>query len=413
MSIGPSSGESRRLSDGANPYRCWLDTRGAAIAAGDGAHWFACLTRETESLVGSAIARQAGREDENRLAVLVAPRPAPEVTARNDGPVQAFLASGPWVERFLSGSGLPPERGCYHALELALSGKAGNVHVDIVHDDALPVSCDPALRDVSVEVLIPHRGEDALLRICAEAIARQSHRCDVRLCFDQLADPAIVRELRAGAGAACFAVSPAPAGPYVIREHFGRTSNADFIAFQDSDDMSLPQRVSRLLDHAVGGDADMVGCHELRLDEIAGRVEAIRFPLDVNRALDQATGHAQFFPTTLLRTGFFRATGGFSTSRRYGADYQFLLRASRCGRIANLDAFLYVRRRRNGSLTTARGTSLRSPRRRLLNWRWKAAFAAVQAGRLELGQSSLRATRASREYVFTDLRTGIRESACL
>jgi hypothetical protein len=169
--------------------------------------------------------------------------------------------------------------------------------------------------------------------------------------------------------------------------------------------------MATLVAHAEASGADVVGCHELRFDELEKKVEAIRFPLDVNEALNCRTGHAQFFPTTLVRSGFFRESGGLSTNRRFGSDYQFLLRAHWLGRVVNADEFLYIRRRRANSLTTSRGTSLRSPARRILNWRWKSHFIKIKLGQLMLKGSWLRVAHTGRRYSISNLRSGREEAA--
>lgn len=391
----------------AGPLR-WFDPQGRPAPSGSA--WVGCHSAETEPLLGAALPRPGAGVGGNALVLLVAPRPAPPVTARNDGPVGSFLAAGPWLSRLFARPASSAEQLCYRALALALSGEIGAMHLDVVHDAAPPAA---AAVEAAVDVIIPHRGSDAHLRTCIEALMLQSHPCRIRVGLDQAMDPQAIARLPAGDRLSYVAISPTPAGPYVLRQHLCLGSDADFLAFQDSDDVPVPARIARLLGHARTSGVDMVGSHELRLDEIGEVVEAIRFPLDVNAALDIATGHAQFFPTTLVRAPFLRATGGFSTSRRFGADYQFLLRSSLIGRIANVDAFLYIRRRRAGSLTTARATSLRSPARRLLTWRWKRAFAMVREGRLAMKDSSLQVSQTRRNHIVTDIDSGETESARL
>jgi hypothetical protein len=179
-----------------------------------------------------------------------------------------------------------------------------------------------------------------------------------------------------------YEVSPSPAGPYVPRQHFSLTSRARYVAFQDTDDFSLPARIGTLLAFAEARNADIVGCHELRCDELTRTVEAIRLPLDANRAMNCGPGAVQLFSTTVTRTDCLRRLGGFSTIRTFGADRQFQLRAHWSARMLNVDAFLYVRRLREGSLTTATETGMQSQVRQDINAAWREAFRDRQDGRL-------------------------------
>jgi hypothetical protein len=335
----------------------------------------------------------------NRLTVLVAPRAPPINGVRNDGRVTSFLASGPWL------SLLAGEDSCYGALRLALSGKAGPVDM-LIESGQCCCAGEPPL--ASVEVIVPHRGSDDHLAMCMRGLNGQSHEPETVVCVDQAVSPDLYRYLhfQASGRIRTFVISPSPAGPYVIRQHFGLSSNSQFLAFQDSDDYALPSRLELLVQHATATGADIVGCHELRLDEIEEAVFAFRFPLDVNAALTEMASHPQFFPTTIVRTETFRRIGGLSTFRTFGSDTEFLLRAYFSAIIRNVDAFLYIRRKRPGSLTTAPATSLDSPVRTALDRKWKTDFALIKSGGLTVERSSLAICHSSANYELTDLATG-------
>jgi hypothetical protein len=139
--------------------------------------------------------------------------------------------------------------------------------------------------------------------------------------------------------------------------------------------------------------AALVGSHELRLDELRGRVTATRFPLDVDAALRVRPHHPMLFPSTLIRRDGYFAIGGLSTDRAFAYDTQFVFRASFGLRLANVDEFLYIRRRRAGSLTTTPATALGTPIRVELLASWVRDFHAIKANRLTVGRSSLRVLR--------------------
>ena len=133
---------------------------------------------------------------------------------------------------------------------------------------------------------------------------------------------------------------------------------------------------------------DMVGSHELRLEERVRQVMGLRFPEDINAALQRRAHDVHVFlhPTTAIRVAALRAVGGFSTARPFAADIQFLLRAHFSLRCRNLDDFLYLRRKRPGSLTTSPGTGHGEPPRMLVGESVAARFRARQSRRALAGR---------------------------
>jgi hypothetical protein len=184
------------------------------------------------------------------------------------------------------------------------------------------------------------------------------------------------------------------------------TACSDFIAFQDSDDFSTAHRLACLMHAAIDRRLDIVGSHELRLDEISREVLPMRYPLDVTAALSDRAGHPQLFPTTIVRTSHFRNVGGFSTIRTFGSDTEYLLRSHFSSQVGNVDEFLYIRRRRAASLTTSPLTALDAPGRLRLDSRWKHDFAEIKRGAMVLAQSSLRIRHAARQFMIEDLASG-------
>ena len=173
------------------------------------------------------------------------------------------------------------------------------------------------------------------------------------------------------------------------------------MAFQDSDDISTYDRFTVQYGEMLRTRAQMVGCHELCVDEINGTVHALRFPLNVSEALGALSpeaechlGHEPLLHATCMvsRRDFLRA-GGFSTDQRIANDTQFMLRAYFSISMRNVDAFLYVRRVHGSALTVAADTKLGNPLRSSLSARWLADFQAVRMG-ASLAASSLRPWRS-------------------
>jgi len=368
----------------------------------------ASLFADTGILLPHALRRHRGAGPGDALTLLVPPRAPPEVGVRRDDAITSFLASGPWARAVLGWKSCTPSERCFRALAAVLNDGYASIALNIVHKaiEGEEVHERPS---VGVDVVLAHRGSDHHLRAAISSILNQTYASRNVLCFDQTPDPSLCRELAQRGGLELFETVPSPAGPYVPRQHFSLTSQARYIAFQDTDDFSLPSRIESLLAFAESRNADIVGSHELRCDELTRTVEAIRYPLDANRALASAPGAVQLLPTTVARTDCLRRVGGFSTIRTFGADRQFQLRAHWSARMLNVDEFLYVRRIREGSLTTAAATGMNSPIRQEVNRQWREAFRARQEGRIALGDSALRVELAQEEFLIRDLRTG---SAC-
>jgi hypothetical protein len=184
-------------------------------------------------------------------------------------------------------------------------------------------------------------------------------------------------------------------GPYAIRQQLVEGAAEPLVAFHDSDDLSCADRFAVLRAAMEATSADVIGSHELRVDEIEETVRPVRFPLDVNAALAAAPGFAQLHPTTMVRRAAFLAAGGFSTHLRFANDTQFLYRAYFSLRLRNADAFLYVRRRHREAITVRSKTALGNPRREAIEAEWMRDFERVKSGELPLADSSLRVMRGA------------------
>jgi hypothetical protein len=228
--------------------------------------------------------------------------------------------------------------------------------------------------------------------------AAASHlQVKVRVGLD-LEDVSEYRDLAAIFSAVEFyGVENAPVGPYVIRQSLIDLSSEHFIVFHDSDDISCHDRIACQAAEIAERQVAVVGSHELRVDELARRVEIYRFPLDASAALalpgstehNDRSNEPLLHPTvTMARSGFVQA-GGFSTNRKIANDTQFMLRAYFSLRMRNVDSFLYIRRRHSAALTVAKQTALGSSLRHFLGSTWGADFEAVKSGKARLEETSL------------------------
>lgn len=155
-------------------------------------------------------------------------------------------------------------------------------------------------------------------------------------------------------------------GPYALVQSLIDQTDFDAVMFQDADDWSARERLALLLAEAERTGAALVGCQEIRVDEINGKCHAVCYPLDVTGAATKGIGHALLHPTSLLSTRLLKRLGGFATGLRFGADSEFFLRAAFVATIANVPEAAYFRRIRQASLTTAADTGDNSPARKSL-----------------------------------------------
>lgn len=325
------------------------------------------------------------------LTLLVPWQAPPERFPRNDGSVRSFAASyGLFQAASAEVDSL--EDACYRALWSALSS-AGTVvdHLTVVHMGAPGATVSPAADVVEAALIVPHRGSMTHLEVCLGYLARQTAQpARVQVCFDEEITPAHEALMERAPGVEYFATEPCNVGPYIARHTLGLRSPEEVVVWHDSDDASCSDRLAVSFAEMQRRGLELMGCHELRLDEIDGRVEAIRFPLTVTAALDIGPAHALFHPTSLVRREALRRAHGFSTAYRFGSDAHFLYRAYfHLQRIENLDAFLYIRRLRPNSLTTGPETRWASPEREKQRGEWRHDFERVRTGAAPIEETSL------------------------
>ncbi len=353
------------------------------------------LEAGSESVSAAESLRQAGP----MLTFLVPHRPAPTVRARHDGEVKNFVCTPELLrDAMVKRSGSL----CYDVARAAL---ANPQPVRISVSGSPVAAARPSAR---VAVIIPHRGSTARLQACLLHATAACKDAEFLVGIDEPVTDAHRAIVDRFPDVNFFAVQPDRAGPYVIRQFLIEHAESDFIAFQDSDDTACAGRFDVQIQAAMAAGADIAGCHELRLEEESGTVEAIRYPADVNAALADAGAHVQLAPTTLVRRQAFLRVGGFSTRRRFASDREFLLRANLLAeKIINCDAFLYVRVRHRESLTMDPATAPGSRYRKRFTELWENDARAIAGGTKSVAFSALRPRHLfNKTYRFTDLRSG-------
>ena len=376
------------------------------VPALDDATSFGIVDRRSRLLLAKALAEHwKANTHEHRLTIIVAPKAPPRDTRRTDAPVVSLIATA-GLFGLVDVRRLPASAWCFEFLKRALRGPALEIDIQIVHTLAPTIT---SASEGNCLTTISHRGPERYLRLSVESIRRQSHATDVWVAIDQkypccrlLADAKDDARLR------IYQMLPHPAGPFVALQAFSRASDTDFIARQDSDDFALPNRLGRLIGTARASDAGLVGSHELQLNEVTRQVLPVRYPLDVNRALDEfGPAYQALLPTTVVSRQAFEQVGGISTTRIFTLDVEFWLNASMRTRIVNVDEFLYIRRRHARSLTMRADIGMASLIRRRYHRLRTSDFRKVKAGLLDLEQSSLAIRHRTEPVDFLNLKTGI------
>ena len=331
---------------------------------------------------------------ETAFIALVPRMAAPQIDSSYGTPISSFLCSSEVFVRFLDGGiDCVARTLCFAVLRAIADG--------VLEVDRLLVRQIPFLqrrvygRETAAKALVlPHRGDPAFLRAALKYIGKSTgNSLAIRVGLDVGDSVGYSAFLEEYPGVEFFDFSPAPVGPYVIRQELAERSPEPLLTLQDSDDLSCYDRFAALGDALAETGCDIVGSQELCLDEIRRLVQPVRFPLDSSAALALRANHALLHATLMThRSAFFKA-GGLSTDLIIASDTQFLLRAFFNTSIRNVDEFLYIRRRHSRSLTNAPETVVDNPLRRRLGWEWNGDFDAIKRGELKMENSKLRPMR--------------------
>jgi glycosyltransferase involved in cell wall biosynthesis len=146
-------------------------------------------------------------------------------------------------------------------------------------------------------------------------------------------------------------------GLIATRNELLGAAKGKLIAWMDSDDISLPNRLS-LQVSAFDADPELVclGGSAQCVDPHGQNLNIERYPLTHGDILiDQQKGGAMRFPTTMMRRDFARQVGGFREPFKIGEDFDLLLRLSEVGKMANLPMVLYLYRQHLGSVCASLG----------------------------------------------------------
>ncbi len=318
--------------------------------------------------------------------------PARYISAENRPSEESFLIS---PEKFIQFYNADIDTGlCYHLMLESIDHR-NEVEQLLVHQIGHPNPTIGELknRPESAEVIIPHRGKKEDLDDLKSALwylEKQSTSANkISVCFDEWVTEHHFKLVDENAGVGFFANFPSGVGPYASRDKLARATVEDVIVFHDSDDVSTADRIAIQTNVLKNENLDAIGSHELRVNKIDKKIEAVRFPIDVIGLEKKEEWHSIFFPTTAIKKSAYLKTGGLSTVRRHSSDSQFYWRAHFFLNIQNVDEFLYIRVKREDSLTTASSTALGSIVRERLRRQWRMDFLKIRNRNISLRESTL------------------------
>lgn len=191
-------------------------------------------------------------------------------------------------------------------------------------------------------------------------------------------------------------------GVIATRNELLAAARADFIAWMDSDDVSLPHRIERQLE-TFRADPSLVcvGAAVQCTDPDGNLLNIERYPATHQGILtEQDRGTGVRFATTMMRREVVIRVGGFREPFRIGEDFDLLLRLSENGRMANLPDILYLYRQRISSICATLGPAWMAHKEHIL----ELARERRQTGtdRLQRGESiridTIGAEEDSRRY---------------
>ena len=152
--------------------------------------------------------------------------------------------------------------------------------------------------------------------------------------------------------------NPGPRGPSAARNRGVALSDAPWIAFQDSDDIWLPSKLSRQMARLEGSDFVAAYCGMLVKED--ARPESAVQSRHPDRSIHPLEGNilpsltaSNYISTQMLvvRRDVFDAVGGFDVDLTALVDWELMLRVAQAGRVAFVDEYLVVQRMSENSIT--------------------------------------------------------------
>jgi glycosyltransferase involved in cell wall biosynthesis len=210
-----------------------------------------------------------------------------------------------------------------------------------------------------VSVLMPVFNTASYVEAAAKSILNQSFKdWELLIVDDGSTDGslAILKRL-AGSESRIRLIARANRGLIATRNELLLMARGEFIAWMDSDDISLPERLKTQVEYMLGDQSlACVGSAAQCIDPSGYLLNIERYPEEhLEIRSEQANGGAHRFPTTMMRRLLAQGVGGFREPLKMGEDFDFLLRLGEVGKLGNLAQVLYLYRQHVSSVCTAMG----------------------------------------------------------
>ena len=147
-------------------------------------------------------------------------------------------------------------------------------------------------------------------------------------------------------------------GLIATRNELLHAAQASLIAWMDSDDISVPERLSvQVNQFQINPQLTCFGGFAQCIDPTGNLLNIEKYPLEHQYiVLEQLqNGAAMRFPTTMMRKDAAINAGGFREPFRIGEDFDLLLRLSESGQMGNSPQILYFYRQHLSSVCATLG----------------------------------------------------------
>ena len=276
-----------------------------------------CNTVETECLSPADSLSEFSRlpNPATSVLILIPRKSAPVLEESWDGNVGSFIAPVGLIRAFCR-SRTSECFSCFDLLHWALNNRSHGVSFECLQ---VPLQSrrpgGATTWGSSAQWIIPHKGPLFMLETCLRSVGESRVLSDaVSVCFDEETTHEHHEFAERYPWVEFYRSTPHSNGPYVSRERFLRSDASPVVLFQDSDDAPTVSRRRALVSQLVESGADLIGSHELRVNEVSRKVHAIRYPLDASAAIAASGEHTLLFPTSAGRRQAIKAAGGFSTN---------------------------------------------------------------------------------------------------
>lgn len=226
----------------------------------------------------------------------------------------------------------------------------------------------------TIAVFVPYLPVHSYLAECLESLRSQRHRIEQIVVVVDGTSEAIPEENEFPD--ISFVYLSESIGPFRSIEPFIRDTHCNYVMFQDSDDISHPQRLSILLENLKHSALDAIGSTAINFEDRALNSISI-FPAEPCTLLEKRYAHAALYPTLLMKASSFRELGGFSQAWKFAIDSEFIIRACKQLKIKNSAKPLYAKRNHSTSLCNEIDTGFGSDIRKRVNDWTKAEYAKI------------------------------------